>query len=195
MRKILIAVLILSLCCCKQNKRAIVVSKIRKASKLATVEFTIDKTVFASRDKKLLWLIKLNHADFLAYTQAFVKTGIDLNKLQPDDVVIDGKMIRLTLPHIEVLNFSYPIEKYRIDKEITRNAFLNRFTIEDYDKFYQQAEINIRNNLKYLGIIKTTEEKTRLMIESLLKNLGYNEIYIDFKKGELIPEVATEIIE
>ena len=136
------------------------VSKIRKASKLATVEFTIDKTVFASRDKKLLWLIKLNHADFLAYTQAFVKTGIDLNKLQPDDVVIDGKMIRLTLPHIEVLNFSYPIEKYRIDKEITRNAFLNRFTIEDYDKFYQQAEINIRNNLKYLGIVKTTEEKT-----------------------------------
>ncbi len=195
MRKILIAVLLLSLCCCKQNKRAIVVSKIRKASKLATVEFTIDKTVFASRDKKFLWLIKLNHADFLAYTQAFIKTGIDLNKLQPDDVAIDGKMIRLTLPPVEVLNFSYPIENYRIDKEITRNVFLNKFTIEDYDKFYQQAEIDIRNNLKYLGIVKTTEEKTRLMMETLLKNLGYNEIYIDFKKGELIPEVATEIIE
>ena len=51
------------------------------------------------------------------------------------------------------------------------------------------AELDIRNNLKYTGITEATEIKTRLMMEGLLKNLGYEEIYISFKKGELINEI------
>lgn len=177
---------------CQNDRRAIVVSKIRQASLLATTEFTIDKTVFATREKKLLGLIKINQADFLAYTTAIVKAGIDLDKLEADDIHIEGKRIGLRLPHVEVINFSYPVEKYRIDRDVTNDAFLNRFTIEDYDRFFQQAEIDIRNNLKYLGMIKTTKQKTRTMIEALLKNLGYREIYISFDEGPLIPEISTE---
>jgi hypothetical protein len=174
---------------CKEEKRAIVVSKIKQASKLATTEFTIDKTIFATRDKKLLGLIKINQAAFLAYTQATVKTGINLDHLQPSDIEINGKMISLQLPHVEVINFSYPVEKYRIDYEVSNTPFLNKFSVEDYDRFFQQAEIDIRNNLKYLGLVKTTEDKTRQMIEILLKNLGYTEIYIHFKEGLLISEI------
>lgn len=193
MRNIAIVILVLLIfVSCSENKRAVVVSKIRQASLLATTEFTIDKTVFATRDKKLLGLIKINQADFLAYTTAIVKTGIDLDKLQADDIVIEGKRISLKLPHVEVINFSYPVEKYRIDKEVTQQAFLNKFTIEDYDRFFQQAEIDIRNNLKYLGIVKTTEQKTRAMMEILLKNLGYQEIYITFEEGSLIREISSE---
>ncbi|MFP4470083.1 MAG: DUF4230 domain-containing protein [Bacteroidales bacterium] len=188
----LVILLILILASCRENRRAMVVSKIRQASLLATTEFTIDKTVFATREKKLLGLIKINQADFLAYTTAIVKTGIDLDKLQADDIVIEGKRISLKLPHVEVINFSYPVEKYRIDKEVTNQAFLNKFSIEDYDRFFQQAEIDIRNNLKYLGIIKTTEEKTRAMLEILLRNLDYKEIYITFDEGPLIREINTE---
>lgn len=174
---------------CKEEKRAIVVSKIKQASKLATTEFTIDKTIFATRDKKLLGLIKINQAAFLAYTQATVKTGINLDNLQPSDIEINGKMIRLQLPHVEVINFSYPVEKYKIDYEVSNTPFLNKFSVEDYDRFFQQAEIDIRNNLKYLGLVKTTEDKTRQMIEILLKNLGFTEIYIHFKEGLLISEI------
>jgi len=66
--------------------------------------------------------------------------------------------------------------------------------VQDYDRFFQLAETDIRNNLKYLGVVKTTEEKTRQMLEMLLKNLGYTEIYIHFKEGLLIPEIETEQI-
>ncbi len=193
MRNCCLAILlILLLASCADRRRAMVVSRIRQASLLATTEFTIDKTVFATREKKLLGIIRINQADFLAYTTAIVKTGIDLDKLQPSDITIEGKRISLKLPHVEVINFSYPVEKYRIDHEVTHNAFLNKFTIEDYDRFFQQAEIDIRNNLKYLGIVNTTQQKTRAMIELLLKNLGYEEIYISFGEGELIPEISNE---
>jgi hypothetical protein len=174
---------------CRKNDRAIVVSKIKSASKLATVEFTLDKVVFATKDKKFLGLIRLNQAAFLAYTQAYIKTGIDLNKLKQEDVKIDGHSINLLLPAVEVINFSYPVEKYIVDKSFKGKEFLVKFKIEDYDDLFRQAEIDIRNSLKYLGMVKTTEEKTRHMMESLLKNLGYNEIYIDFKKGELLTEI------
>lgn len=193
MRNLLsIIALIILIGSCQNDRRAIVVSKIRQASLLATTEFTIDKTVFATREKKLLGLFKINQADFLAYTTAIVKAGIDLDRLGAEDIRIEGKRISLRLPHVEVINFSYPVEKYRIDHDVTNDAFLNRFTIEDYDRFFQQAEIDIRNNLKYLGIIKTTKQKTRILIETLLKNLGYREIYISFDDGPLIPEISTE---
>ncbi|MBC8489886.1 MAG: DUF4230 domain-containing protein, partial [Bacteroidetes bacterium] len=182
-RKAIILFILIIAFSCKQNDRAIVVSRIKAASKLATVEFTVDKVVFATKDKKFLGIIRLNQAAFLAYTQAYIKTGIDLYKLKPEDVEIDGKMINLLLPAVEVINFSYPVEKYRVDKSVKSKKFLVKFKIEDYDDLFRQAEIDIRNNLKYLGMVKTTEDKTRLLMESLLKNLGYNEIYIDFKKG------------
>lgn len=170
-------------------------SKVQSASKLATVEFTVDKIVFATKDSKFLGIIRLNQAAFLANTKAYIKTGIDFYQLKPEDVKIEGKTIDLLLPAVEVINFSYPIEDYLVDESVKSEKFLVKFTIEDYDDLFRQAEIDIRNNLKYLGMVKTTEDRTRLLMESLLKNLGYDEIYIDFKKGELITPVDIDITE
>ena len=108
-RKAIILFILIIAFSCKQNDRAIVVSRIKAASKLATVEFTVDKVVFATKDKKFLGIIRLNQAAFLAYTQAYIKTGIDLYKLKPEDVEIYGKIIYLLLTTVEVINFSYPV--------------------------------------------------------------------------------------
>jgi hypothetical protein len=181
--------LLLVFCSCAKDRRAIVVSKIRQASKLATTETTIDKIVFGTSEKRLLGIIRLNKARFAAYSKAIIKTGIDLNKIKPDDIKIDGKRIDLTLPNVEVINFSYPFKHFKIDESITDDKFLNNIDIFDQEHFYRLAEMDIRNNLKYTGVIEATEQKTRLMMEGLLKNLGYEEIYVTFKKGELITEV------
>lgn len=177
---------------CKDNPRAFVVSKVQKAAKLATAEFVIDKAVFAKRGKSFLHIVKLNEAIFLAHSQAIVKTGIDLEKLTPEDITISDQMIRLKLPPVEVINFSYPVEKFRVDEDVTEQAFLNSFTLEDYDKLFRDAELDIRQNLKYLGIVKSTQQKTRILLQSLLRNLGYQEVYIEFKEGELMPPVETQ---
>jgi len=177
---------------CKKDERALIIGKIKNANQLATTEFTIDKVVFGTREKRLLRLIKLNEARFLAYSQAVIKTGIDLNKLEPDDITIEGKMIQLELPPVEVLNFSYPAERFRMDKEISDNAFLNKLTIEDYEYFFREAELDIRQNLQYLGLVEATEEKTSVLMQKMLTLLGYQEIYISFKKGAIIKQVKLE---
>ena len=58
------------------------------------------------------------------------------------------------------------------------------------EQFFQMAEMDIREQLPYLGIVESTEKKTRQMMEVLLHTLGYEDIYITFKKGtQLIPKV------
>jgi hypothetical protein len=180
--------------CKKEEKRYLVISKVKSAAKLATTETHIDKIIFGTQEKRLLWIIHLNEAKFVAYSEATVKSGIDLEKIHPEDVKIKDKKIEILLPPVEVLDFSYPFSKYRIDSNITQNAFLNTLDIQDHEYFYQQAELDIRNNLEYSGIKQATELKTRVLLTTLLKNLGYEEIYITFKKGKLIQTIDPDNI-
>lgn len=192
MRRLVFCLLIsLMIVSCRDDK-GLVVGKIKKASKLATTEFTIDKIVYGVKRKRLFWVVKLNEAKFLAHSKAIVKAGVDLEKLQKEDVDIQGRSISLKLPHVEVINFSYPAELFEKDTLISTDAFLNRISLEDQESFFQDAEIDIRNSLKHMDIVEATEKKTRLMLENMLRTLGYQEIYIDFHKGELIPEIKEE---
>jgi len=175
-----------------QDDRGLVVGKIKKASKLATTEFTIDKVVFGVKRKRLFWVVKLNEAKFVAHSQAIVKAGVNLEKLKPEDIKIEGKSISLNLPHVEIINFSYPAERFIMDTLISDRAFLNKISLADQEQFFQDAETDIRNSLQYMDIVKTTEKKTRLLLETMLETIGYEEIYIDFKDGQLIAEIEFE---
>lgn len=169
---------------CRQDRRALVISKVQSVSKLATTETIIDKTVVGTKTKSVLGLIRLNEANFVAYTEATVKTGIDLQKMNEYDVKINGKEITLHLPAVEVLDFQYPFQKFVVDSTLLDDSWINRFDIIDFEEFYRRAELDIRENLQYTGIVEVTENKTRLMLEGLLKNLGYEAIFIDFKQSE-----------
>lgn len=178
---------------CQKNKRHLVISKIQSTAKLATTETIIDKVVIGNKEKRLAGLVKISNAEFVAYSQAIVKTGIDLKKMDRNDVQIDGNIIELDLPAVEVIDFAYPFDRYEIDTVLSDNDIFNKIDVIDQEEFFRQAEIDIRNHLKYMGIIEQTEENTRKLMESMLKNLGYEEIYISFAKTEeLIQQVIIE---
>ncbi len=167
-----------------------VISKIKSTAKLATTETIIDKVVIGDKERKIFGLVKISNAEFVAYSQAIVKTGIDLTKIRRNDVVIDGKMIELRLPPVEVLDFAYPFEKYIIDTILSDNDILNKIDVIDQEVFFRKAEIDIRKHLKYMGITEQTQENTRKLMEGMLKNLGYEEIYISFTDStQLIQQV------
>lgn len=171
---------------CQNNDRALIVGKIQNASDLATTEFVIDKIVFGTKTKRLAFF-KINEASFMAYSQAKVKTGIDLSKIRESDIRIEGSKIHLSLPSIEVINFSYPPANFVEDSLISNpKIFLNKINIRDQEEFFRLAELDIRENLQYMGIVKTTQDHTRQMFNMLLGSLGYKEIYINFENDDLI---------
>ena len=175
---------------CQKNKRHLVISKIKSTAKLATTETIIDKVVIGQKERKIFGLVKISNAEFVAYSQAIVKTGIDLTKIKRDDIKIDGNIIELKLPSIEVLDFAYPFERYVIDTILSDNDIFNKIDVIDQEDFFRKAEVDIRKHLKYMGITEQTQENTRKLMEGLLKNLGYEEIYISFADStNLIQEV------
>jgi hypothetical protein len=168
----------------------LVVGKIQAASKLATTEFKVDKLVFGVKSKRVLWVVKLKEAQFVAKSQAIIKTGIDLQKIKEEDIHIKGNKINIVLPPVEVINFSYPAEKFEEIKILSKNVLSSKITLDDQEKFFQDAEIDIRNSLQYMNMVETTQEKTRTMLKAMLQNLGYSEIYIDFKDDILISDIT-----
>jgi hypothetical protein len=190
-RKVNILLLVLGcliLLSCK-DRRYFTVARIKDAAKLATTETVIEKIVIGNKKKMILRIFTLDQARFVCYSEARIKAGIDLKKLNKEDVKIDGKQIDILLPAVEVINFSYPFARFRIDSTLLDNGLFARISISDMEEFFRMAEKDIRAQLPYMGITESTETKTRQMMESLLKSLGYVDIYIHFRKGPLIAKV------
>ena len=186
---ICILIVLLSFLSCKKKERYHVISKIQSTAKLATTETTIDKVIVGFKERRWAGLVKVGTAEFVAYSKATIKSGIDLTDLKPEDVEIDGNSIQIELPHVKVLDFNYPFEKFDVDEDISDDDFLNRITVYDQEDFYRKAELDIRENLEYTGIVEATERKTRLMLTGLLKNMGYDAIFISFKEGEFLEQL------
>ena len=193
--QILLVVLLLFFASCEKDKRAFVVSKIQSAAKLATTETKLEKIVIGTKEKRILGVIKMNDARFVALSEATLKTGIDLTRLRKENITIEDNSISILLPPVQVLDFEYPFSTFKVDSLSSDNAFLNKMSIFDIEKFYLMSELDIRSNVKYMGISEATKENTRSIMSLLLKNLGFNEIYIEFEEGELFPEIDLDVEE
>lgn len=167
---------------CSDNKtdRAYVVNKLQSSSKLATVEYVVSKVVNYKKERKIF-----TDTYFFVETEARIKAGIDLSKLKEEDIVIEEDKINIILPDIEIINFDYPPENFKkIEQYNQEPSFMNwgKLSAKDKDELFRQAEIDIKENIKDLGITKTAQENTRKLLTKILKSLGYKEIYIQFRQ-------------
>ncbi len=179
---LLMIMLIAVSCNRSEPNRAMVISKLKNSAKLSTVEYIVTK-VISAKDKN--WFAK--DAYFFAETEATIKAGIDLDKLKDEDVKIDGSKISILLPPVEILNFSYPAEGFRVIEKYSDEAAIfkwNSVSVSMKDDLYRQGEADIRQNIDDLGIINTAQKNTRVLLTKILSLSGFEEIYIDFKKQE-----------
>jgi len=172
---------VITISSCKEKttpQKAEVISKLQASSKLSTVEYVVTKVI--SAEKKRL----LSDKYFFAETKAFIKAGIDLSKINEEDVVIQGDKVSITLPAVEILEFSYPPTAFNIVEEYTSSngpLDFNTISLAERDALYRAGEVDIRNSIKNLGITETAEKNTRFFFTNILKSSGFNEIYIKFK--------------
>jgi hypothetical protein len=178
----LFIILVFSVSCNNEPDRGMVISKLKNTSKLATVEYIVTK-VISAKDKN--WFAR--DAYFFAETEASIKAGIDLEKIKEENVKIDGKKISIKLPPVEVINFSYPAEGFKVIERYTDESSIfkwNSIDIETKDDLYRQGEADIRASINDLGIIKSAQENTKLLLNKILTLSGFEEIYIEFSENQ-----------
>jgi hypothetical protein len=142
------------------------------------VKFTFNKIIWGEKEKRIF--LKLKNASFLALSKVEITAGIDLSKIKPSDVEVDGRRVRLKVPPVEVVAYAYPFEKIEVDRNYTASRFLNPIRLEDVEELLRQADADVRRSLGFLGLEKRTTDNTRALLTRILKKFGFDPIELEF---------------
>jgi hypothetical protein len=152
---------------------ATVVRQIQSLNELVTVKFSLEKVVVLQDAK---WYGD-NRVTLVAH--GTVKAGIDLQKLQPGDIAISDRKIRLTLPPASVT------DAYLNDRE---TQVLERTTgmMRVFDKaLEQEARKQAVGQLivaaKKSGIVAEAQDRAKLQLIALLLQAGFEEVDVQFR--------------
>lgn len=164
--------------CVRPDPKAILLNRLQSVAKLATVKFTFQKIIWGEKEKRIF--LKLQNATFLALSKIEVTAGIDLAKVKPSDVTLDGRRVHLKVPPVEVVAYAFPFEKIEVDRDYTASRFLNPIRLEDVEELLRQADADARRSLNFLGLETRTMDNTRALLVRILKKFGFDPIEVEF---------------
>jgi Protein of unknown function (DUF4230) len=152
-----------------------VIRQIRQLQRLETVSYTMDKIVSGERENPVLpsflagdRLLLVVHGEAIA--------GVDLSKLQPNDVVVNGQSISIRLPQAEIFTVRLDNAKTRV---YSRDTGL--FSTPDPNlegEVRQAAEQQIQAAALQDGILNTADKNARQTLTSMLTGLGFGNVEI-----------------
>jgi hypothetical protein len=152
-----------------------VVRQIQQLDRLETVSYTVDKIISGEHGNRYL-------PEFLAGDRLLlvvhgqVIAGVDLSKLQPGDVRVEGRNLSVRLPAAEVFLTRLDNEKTRV---YSRDTGL--FTSPDINlesEVRQEAERQLQQGALQDGILKTANENARNTVSSVLKGFGFTQVEV-----------------
>jgi len=150
-----------------------VVHQIQQLQRLETISFTMDKIIAGGHDNP--YLPKFLASDrLLLVVHGEVIGGVDLSKLQPGDVSMNGHSISLRLPKSEIL-------VTRLDNARTRvySRDTGLFSSPDPNlesEVRQEAERQLQQAALQDGILKSADQNARSTISTILTGLGYQHV-------------------
>jgi hypothetical protein len=147
-----------------------VVQEIQTLSQLVTVQYVIEKVVV---EEDIKWF---GENRVLLVAHGVVKAGVDFQRLQPADVEVDGRSVRIALPPPQFLDAYLDESKTQI---IERSTGLLRLFDKDLETVARQhAVMDIRRAAREEGILQEADERAQSQIRALLLRLGFEEVEI-----------------
>jgi hypothetical protein len=151
-----------------EENTATVVEQVQALSDLVTVKYVLEKVVILEDTK---WYGE-NRVLLLAH--GVVKAGVDLKRLQPDDVTISGKTIFLRLPPPQIT------DAYLDDKQsqvIDHTTGLLRVFDKNLEQTARQNAVDdIRRAARTDGILDEADKRAKLELALFLREAGFERI-------------------
>ena len=154
---------------------AAILQQVKNLSELVTVEYVIEKVEgLQVPSENLVGQLVGSENRLLLLAHGRVKAGIDLSKLQPDDLVISGKTIYLNLPPAQITD-AYLDEK--ATQVIDRKTGLFAPSDRDLEKTVRNNAVDdIRRAAREGGIVRAADERARTQLRNLLLQLGFEKV-------------------
>ena len=145
-----------------------VIRAVQPLADLVTVKYVMDKVVVLEDVK---WY---GESRVLLLAHGVVKAGIDLKRLAPGDVAINGKTVCLRLPPPQIM------DAYLDDKEsqvIDRSTGLLRAFDKDLEQTARQNAVDdIGRAARTSGILDEAEKRGRTELENFFKRAGFERV-------------------
>ena len=156
-----------------------VVRQIRQLQRLETAMYSLQNVVAGERDPGLLPKF-LTGDKILLMGYGEVVAGINLAHVEPSDVSVHGRSVRLTLPKAEV--FSSRIDNQRTRVYSRETGLLVSVDPNLESEVRRAAESQIREAALKDGILTLAEENARTTLTSFLEGLGFSQIEVRINK-------------
>ena len=153
----------------------------QEVAEFGTVQYTVGKIVKTSDMPQTFWdKFKIGDRKALIRCTATLKAGIDISSGNYK-VEVDGKKVLLQLPHAKIfepINMDFD----NVHLEYSKVGLLrSNFTLAEYVAYLQEGEKQILADQNLISqIIKQAESNAEPMFRSMLKNLGFEAIKIEF---------------
>ena len=156
-----------------QASQPTVVRQIQQLQRLETVRYTMDKIISGERGSA--YLPKFLVSDrLLLVVHGEVIGGVDLSKLQPSDVAVQGRTVTVHLPNPEILVTRVDNAKTRVYSRDTGLFSSPDPNLES--EVREEAERQLQQAAQQDGILKTAQENARSALITILKGLGFERV-------------------
>jgi hypothetical protein len=153
-----------------------IVERVEAIGKLELVKYTVQDVV----EHRIVnrWMPDVSA---LLIVQCEAAGCIDMTKVAPDDIVLQGdRELTILLPLPELAYCKINHEKSRVYG--TKNVFMSGAQI--VDDAYRAAERQIANTVMQTGILEQTKTNAVLFFDSFFHSLGFKFVRIEFKQTE-----------
>lgn len=151
-----------------------------EASKLTTLEYLNTVVIERKRSREGIESYLPGEDRIVMEVVGKIHAGIDLEKLPVSKIEINGKRIKLVVPHAKILAVELLPQESHI-YEAGRTWVYSSYEgleKEAFEEALMRLQENSPNNVK---MIEMAETLARLQLTQLLRNLGYEEVIIEFE--------------
>jgi hypothetical protein len=146
-----------------------IVHEVRSLARLETIQYSVEKVVTADSGQEFL---KILFGDrLLLVAHGVVIAGVDLEKLEPQDLWVEDGALYVRLPPAEIFIATLDNEKsYIYDRQV---GFLTRGNVHLETAARQAAERAIRQSALEDGILEQARRNAQAYLDRFLRSLGF----------------------
>jgi hypothetical protein len=150
-----------------------IVRQIQQLQRLETVSYTMDKIISGERDNA--YLPKFLVGDrLLLVVHGEVIAGVNLAKLQPRDVSVNGRNLSIHLPAAEIFTTRIDNGKTRVYSRDTGLFSSPDPQLESEVRL--EGERQLQQAALQDGILKSADQNARNTVSSMLKGFGFTQV-------------------
>ncbi len=153
----------------------VVIEQIQKLNRLETVSYSVD-TVVEGRHSSPILPDALAGDKLLLIVHGQVFAGVDLGKLRPESVRVQGTSVSVDLPPSQVFSTRIDESKSRVFARETGLLVPTDPNLETDTR--RTAEGQVLQSAQADGILDTARSNARSSIESLLRGLGFTQVTV-----------------